>query len=246
MILLITLPLALIISLLWYLPPVKAQGNNRVLRKRDYFRIALTYGFCTATLLIIVTEIAWDSIIGHRLADGLLKDIIMSFLRAALLEEGFKFLAFIKAKNNLHLSRRIDYVLCAGMIGVVYGFVEKTVLGSLGAVIVGLAVPMHIMWQFNQGAHYFEYEKAKAAGDSALAKKELFMATLLPFLFHGCWDSAFDLVGFGLDQEGFIPNIAAVVLMLVLVIGGIIYSVRTVKKACAIAKAEDPLQTVTD
>ena len=63
MILLITIPLALVISLAWYLPAIKAQGKNQVLTRNDYLVIALKYGFAFTTLLIIVTEITWDSII---------------------------------------------------------------------------------------------------------------------------------------------------------------------------------------
>ena len=68
----------------------------------------------------------------------------------------------------------------------VYGFVEKIVLGNIAAVIVGLLCPMHIMWQMNQGGHYFEHEKAKAAGDERTAKKEWRLAVLLPFFSMVC------------------------------------------------------------
>lgn len=40
----IGLLLSLVISLCWYLPCVRAQGENRVLDRKDYIRTALVYG----------------------------------------------------------------------------------------------------------------------------------------------------------------------------------------------------------
>ena len=42
--------LAVIISLCWYLPAVRAQGENRVLTKKDYWKTAAVYGFCYTCL----------------------------------------------------------------------------------------------------------------------------------------------------------------------------------------------------
>ena len=45
-----------------------------------------------ATIPIIITEITWDSLANLvGLQEGLLREIIESFFRAALLEESFKF-----------------------------------------------------------------------------------------------------------------------------------------------------------
>ena len=38
------------ISLAWYLPAIKAQGNNQVLTRKDYLVIALKYGFAFTCL----------------------------------------------------------------------------------------------------------------------------------------------------------------------------------------------------
>lgn len=53
--------LAIVISLLWYLPGIRAQGNNRLLARKDYLKTAFSHGFCYTCLLIIITEIIWDS-----------------------------------------------------------------------------------------------------------------------------------------------------------------------------------------
>lgn len=237
MIYLITIPLSIAISLAWYLPVVKAQGENRVLQKKDYLLIALKYGFAFTCLLIIVTEITWDAVVKHTPLSGLALNLVSNFFRAALLEEFFKFRGFILAKRKYQLSRKIDYILTAGLIGLVYGFIEKIMLGNIAAVIVGSICPMHIMWQFNQGGQYYEYEKAKAANDLQTAKKEWRMAILVPFLFHGLWDSILDISAYCLAKPDSIPvQVIGFVLITAAVIGGIVYSIKTVRRACRIAK----------
>ena len=237
MILLITIPLSIALSLAWYLPVVKAQGENRVLQTKDYLLIAFKYGFAFTCLLIMVTEITWDVIVKHTPLSGLALNIVSNFLRAALLEEFFKFRGFILAKRKYQLTRKIDFILTAGMIGLVFGFTEKIMLGNVAAVIVGLLCPMHIMWQFNQGGHYYEYEKAKAANDLQTAKKEWRMAILVPFLVHGLWDSILDIGGDCHDHPDSIPvQVVGFALITAAVIDGIIYSIKTVRWACRIAK----------
>ena len=105
------------------------------------------------------------------------------------------------------LHRKIDYMLIAGLIGLVYSVVEKAVLGNIFSIVVGLAIPMHIVWQLNQGGHYFEYEQHKAAGRPREAKKEWLMAILLPFLFHGCWDSALSIASYCVNREEIPPQV---------------------------------------
>ena len=173
----------------------------------------------------------------HTPLSGLALNLVSNFFRAALLEEFFKFRGFILAKRKYQLSRKIDFILTAGLIGLVYGIIEKIMLGNIAAVIVGSLCPMHIMWQFNQGGHYYEYEKAKAANDLQTAKKEWRMAILVPFLFHGLWDSLLDIGGYCLGHPDSIPvQVVGFALITAAVIGGIIYSIKTVRKACRIAK----------
>ena len=238
MIALLALILAVVISLLWYLPGIRAQGENRVLRRKDYFRVALVYGFAFTCLLIIFTEIVWDSLVDRTALSGLPKDIVADFFRAALLEEFFKFRGFKLAKNKLGLRRKIDYMMIAGLIGLVYGIVEKAVHGSIGGVVIGLAIPMHIVWQFNQGGHYHEYEALKAAGDPASARKAWMMAVPATFLFHGCWDSGLDIAFFCLDREALAVQLTGGALLLAMIAFGVVYSVKTVRKVQRTARAE--------
>lgn len=248
MIALLALPVAIIVSLCWYLPIVKALGNNTALKMGDYLYIALVGGFGFTCIFIIITELAWDrawaTFMGSQVRSDLFANFMSDFFRAALLEELFKFLGFKLALNKYQPKRKIDYMLIAGLIGLVYGVVEKAVSGSIAGVLVGLAIPMHITWQLNQGGHYFEYERLKAAGNQESANKELMIALLGTFLFHGLWDFGLDLGLEMLSMEQMVISVLGGVLMLAMVVGGVIYCVRTVRKAIRIAKEAPSVESV--
>ena len=126
--------------------------------------------------------------------------------------------------------------MIAGLIGLVYGVVEKAVLGNIAAVIIGLLIPMHITWQFNQGGHWFEYERTRSS-------RELLMATAVPFLFHGCWDTGLDLVSYFLGmEESTAAQVAGGVLLVAMLILGVVYTVRTLKKVRAVARSASKLE----
>ncbi len=238
MLFLITFPLALVLSLCWYRPCYKAQGDARTMQKSDYRKAALKYGLLIACVPIIVSEITWDAIADRTSLSGLPKDLISDFFRAALLEEAFKLMAFLIAKKELGLRRKSDHILIAGLIGLVYGVVEKAVGANIVGVFVGLAIPMHIVWQLNQGGHYYEYEKAKAEGDKPRARKEFFMAVFLPFILHGCWDSGLDIMVFCIGREAVLPQVFGGILCLAMLVGGIVYSVKSIKKCSAMIREE--------
>ena len=78
---------------------------NNTLKGKDYRRIFFLYGMVYATIPIIITEITWDGVANLvGLQEGLLKEIIESFFRAALIEESFKFYGFMKANKEYHFS----------------------------------------------------------------------------------------------------------------------------------------------
>ena len=54
---------ALIISLLWYIPGIRLQGENAALHKKDYWWCVWMAGVLTSCLLIVLTEIVWDAIV---------------------------------------------------------------------------------------------------------------------------------------------------------------------------------------
>ena len=233
----IGLPLAIGISLLWYLPGIRAQGKNRRLHGKDYWQTALIFGLLCTCLPIIVTEVTWDAIFGTPGEGELGRNILADFFRAALLGELFKFIGFLLAKRKLRLERKIDYIMIAGLMGLVYGVVEKAVMGSPAAVIAGLLFPLHIMWQFNQGGHWFEYEKARAQQNTSLARKEWILAVFVPFLLHGCWDSALDTIIWCLGREDVGgTEILGGVLLVAAVVWAVIYMVKTMKKVLRTAR----------
>ena len=91
----------------------------------------------------------------------------------------------MKANKEYHFNSEKEYILGAGMIGLAYGVVEKLAAGNAIAIILGIIFPMHIIWQMNQGRHYYKYQKAKSKNIEKAAKKELFLATINIFLIHG-------------------------------------------------------------
>ena len=170
---------------------------NKTLKPKDYRRIFFLYGIVYATIPIIFTEITWDILANlSGLSEGLIRDLIESFFRAALIEESFKFYGFMKANKEYHFCNEKEYMLGAGMIGLAYGIIEKVASGNALAIILGIIFPMHIIWQMNQGRHFYKYQKAKVENDSKTAKKELFKATFIIFLIHGCWDALLSFISY--------------------------------------------------
>lgn len=139
--------------------------------------------------------------------------------------------------RSLKLVRMTDYILVAGLMSLVYSVVEKAMPGNPAALAVSLAIPMHITWQFNQGGHWFEYEKARAADDRPRMRREMIMAIAVPFIFHGCWDSGLDLVVWLMEKEATAAQVISGVLILAMLALGILYTIRTIKKVCGIARA---------
>lgn len=243
--------LAVVCGLLWFLPAVRAQGTNRVLTAKDYVRIALLYGLLCSCVPIIVTEVAWDVIFGTPQPNELVRQIAADFFRAALLEECFKLSGFLLAWRKYRPERKIDCMLIAGTIGLTYAVVEKAATANPVSAIIGSIVPMHILWQFNQGGHFYAYRQAKDRNDPARARKEWSMAFIVPFLLHGCWDSALSVITYcaGHEDSAVLQVVSAVTLIAALALG-LTYTVQTLRRVRRIAKeapapvdpkvAEDP------
>ena len=245
------------VSFAWFWPGIRAQKNNKVLKKEDYIQTALIYGLLFTCGLIIVTEITYDSIAKHFLNDGyqqeFVKELIGSFLRAALLEETFKFLGFYLAKKKLKLYRKIDFVMIAGLMGLMYTLVEKFATANMFGIIVGAIIPMHIMWQLNQGGHFFEYEKAKKSNNKKTARKELFMALAIPFIFHGCYDAILTVCAFMIQEPAkgqpahpsYFEPVGGCLLGALIIIS-LIYSIRTVIKVKKIAVEDKKMEQTAE
>ena len=198
---------------------------TKSLKSKDYRRIFLLYGIVYATIPIIITEITWDilaKMIG--LSEGIYKELIESFFRAALIEESFKFYGFMKANKEYNFSNEKEYMLGAGMIGLAYGIIEKIASGNAIAMILGIIFPMHIIWQMNQGRHYYKHTKAIEGNNKKKAKKEFLLATVSIFLIHGCWDALISLISFFATTSKIANSeIIGAVLFLTTILFGIIY-----------------------
>ena len=122
-------------------------------------------------------------------------------------------------------------MLGAGMIGLAYGIIEKVASGNAMAIIFGIIFPMHIIWQMNQGRHFYKYKKAKEENDNKTAKKELFLATFIIFLIHGCWDALISLIGYFADTSKIAnaDTIGSILLVIVLLFGFIYMIVSIIK-----------------
>lgn len=183
------------------------ENESKKLTKKDYLVIFLFYGFVVATLLIIVTELTWDSIFkALKIEQSLEKEIIECFLRAALLEETFKFLGFMLARKKYKINRVADSMFAAGCVGLMYGIVEKLVVFNPFTMIINLLLPMHLLWQWNQGRHYQKYKDNKNEGKKGKAIFHLMLATLVIFLLHGSWDALLSIASYLLNEENAIVN----------------------------------------
>ena len=195
--------------------------------KISYLKIFFLYGLVYATLPIIFTEITWDALAKLIGLEGLLKELIGSFLRAALLEETFKFIAFKCADKEYHFKTEKEFMLAAGMIGLMYCIVEKIVSGSVIAIVLGILFPMHLLWQMEQGRHFFAYRKAKEKGNMKSAKKEFFMATIFIFLFHGCWDAILSLIEYFMNDAS--SDSIGTIFFIIFIVVGIVYIIKSIK-----------------
>lgn len=206
-------------------------------KRINYWVIALLYGLVCSTIPIIITEIIWDSIANLIGLSGFIRELIGDFLRAALLEEAFKFLGFWLADKRYHFVRERDYMLAAGTIGLVYAIVEKAVTMNLFAIILGIIFPMHILWQMNQGRHFYAYRTAKAQGDKKRAQLELFLSTGMIFLIHGCWDAMVGFTAYFLnDSQMPGSDIIGGIFLAVTVTFGIIYTIVSIKRGVHVIK----------
>ena len=83
--------LAVAISLCWYLPGIRAQGENRVLTKKDYWRTAVVCVFCHVRLWVIASESPWDAVADRVGPSGFQRDILSDIFRSVLLDGFFRF-----------------------------------------------------------------------------------------------------------------------------------------------------------
>ena len=216
---------------------LKAGKKMEQKKKINYWVIAFLYGLVCSTIPIIITEIIWDNIANLIGLSGFSRELIGDFLRAALLEEAFKFLGFWLSDKRYRFTRERDYMLAAGTIGLVYGVVEKIVTLNPFAIILGIVFPMHILWQMNQGRHFYAYRTAKAQGDQKTARHELFLSTGMIFLLHGCWDAIVGFTAYFINDSKISgAEIMGGLLLAATVTFGVIYTVCSIKQSVRVIR----------
>lgn len=222
-------------------PLTKKEWQKR--NAKIYTVTAFLYGLVCSTLPIIVCELIWDRVakaIGPF--DGLGFSIFSDFFRAALVEEGFKFLGFALAYRKFKFGRQVEAMFAAGTVGLVYAVVEKAVLFNIIPILLGIVFPMHMSWQLNQGRHVFAYREAKARGDKRVAVREALMASLLIFVLHGTWDAMLDVAEY-LANSSTIPHgeVYGVLAFVAIVALGLTYTIITFVKTAKLAKKSRPV-----
>ena len=148
----------------------------------------------------------------------------------------------MKANKKYNFSNEKEYMLGAGMIGLAYGIIEKVAAGNAMAIILGIIFPMHTIWQMNQGRHFYKYKKAKAENNNKKAKKEIFLATFMIFLIHGCWDAFISLVSyFASESKHASANMIGGILFVITISFGIIYMIVSIIKIRKVLKSNKKL-----
>ncbi|MEX0986867.1 MAG: PrsW family glutamic-type intramembrane protease [Bacteroidales bacterium] len=112
-----------------------------------------------------------------------------AFLVAALVEEGFKFLAlYLLFRKNKHFNEKFDGIVYAVFISLGFAAVENIMYVSRGGMEVALvrmitAVPAHALFGVRMG-YFFGIAQLYPE----LKKSYLPLAFIYPFLLHGFYD----------------------------------------------------------
>lgn len=208
-----------------------------ILKKREpiglpkkAFVLTFLRGLLPCTVGIIVFELSFDRFV-FQSTGSLGGELLTSFLRAALIEETFKFLGSFFAVRKHAPATKVETMLLCGMIGAGFGLIEKIAYGGGIILMVNAVLPLHIFFQFLMGAFLFEARKAGENGDLARKRKTGFLAFFLPFLVHGCWDALLSVAGWLMEREGseLLP-VLGLLMFLLLTVGGIVAEVKIVKK----------------
>ena len=161
--------------------------------------------------------------------DTLWDSIWQSFFMAALLEEGFKYLAFRKwIWNNRHFDEYYDGILYAALISLGFATLENIFYVMEFGYGAGwsravTAIPAHGFFGVAMG-YYF----SRARFDYTHTGVDLFLAFLIPFLLHGLYDVVvFEIARFDDPSHPFFYWV--VLSFWLLMIGMLIWSRRRIR-----------------
>lgn len=218
------MPLIIIGALLSILIPVFIykkilKGHGTV--KRKTYIVLFILAATLYTLPIIILEQVWDAIFKNVAMSAAVKKIVVSFLRAALLEEAVKYLfTYRVVKKHASVGLK-EVILLAGIVGIGYGFTEKLAYANGAAIILNALVPGHMVFQWFMG--YYIYKGLQADGKER--GKCFRRAFFIPFLIHGVWDAALGLLE--LMEWNFVAEAISLLLTFVLIAVMIVVTVKT-------------------
>jgi RsiW-degrading membrane proteinase PrsW (M82 family) len=121
--------------------------------------------------------------------DGLAVAFYSGFIIASLTEEGLKYLVFMLFFwRNRNFNEKFDGIVYAVFISLGFAMVENIIYVSRGGYSVGMlraitAVPAHALFGTVMGYHL-----AHARFYPARRVKQLILAFVMPFLWHGLYD----------------------------------------------------------
>lgn len=160
----------------------------------------------------------------------ILSAAINAFLMAALLEEVMKFVGVsVVSKKRDSIQNRFDAVLCGAIVGIGFQILEDALYvdpaaGMLTTVVRALT-PFHFTFGALMGLFFAE---AKATG----RKGYYVLAIVIPFLLHGVYDFASDLISL---------NDFTLVLFMIAMLGMIAFTIVLMVKIHKWSKSEKML-----
>lgn len=178
--------LLIILSLIWYFPVYRRQGEVDRLPLRVCLK-AIFVGMVPVFLCSILVQGLMGFIPGRNALPQLAKLAVSAFIEAGLVEELAKFTGAYLILKKVQPTRKLDYVLIFGGVGLGFHLTES-LMGTSGDGVLLTAVRavlvLHLLWQYWMAMEYFEYRKGVNAGDKRLLRRTL----LFPILFHGLND----------------------------------------------------------
>ena len=147
---------------------------------------ALFTGIIISIPVVLIEE---KSSLLSTLFPGLLNPLYTGFIVASLTEEGFKFLAFMLIFwRSRDFNERFDGIVYAVFISLGFAAVENVIYVYKGGYEIGLvravtAVPAHALFATVMGYHL-----ANARFYPDRRTRELILAFLVPFIWHGLYD----------------------------------------------------------
>lgn len=171
----------LICCLFWYLPVYRKQGREGRPEGKVYIK-GILLGAFPVILISLLIQILLTRIFRAAGADADTILLLDALLSAAVTEEGMKFLFARRLVRKAGVSRKIDFILLFGAVGM--GFqITESLMGMDGvfhALLRGI-LAYHVVWQYRMGMYYYDF---LTAGETGERKGFPVKALGVPMLLH--------------------------------------------------------------